>query len=347
MIQNRHLQRLALIGLTLTAGFAQASSFHGAGSSFAATIYKAWNKSYQSDGGDALVYDAIGSGGGIKKIKAGAVDFGASDMPLSPEQLDQAGLTQFPTVVGGVIPVINVPGIITGTLKLDGPVLAGIFMGKITHWNDPAITSLNPGLNLPNAEIHVIHRSDSSGTTFIFTNYLSKVSPAWKSAMGEGTTVPWKVGTGCRSNLLMPICMYRVNNSIAYMDYAFAALNNMNMPLLKNQTGQYVGPSDAAFQASAKFAKWEKPDFYEILTDEPGGTSWPIVGATFILMHKTQDNPATGRSVLKFFDWSYSQGNNLAEQLGYVPLPTQLQQRIRQEWAAKIKDSKGNPLKLN
>lgn len=348
MVQNRYLQRLAFIGLTFTAGFAQASSFHGAGSSFAATIYKEWDKSYQGEGGDALEYDAIGSGGGIKKIQAKAVDFGASDMPLKPEKLEQSGLMQFPTVVGGVVPVINVPGIITGTLKLDGQVLARIFMGKITRWSDPAIAALNPGVSLPNVEIHVIHRSDSSGTTFIFTNYLSKVSPEWKSVMGEGTTVPWKVGTGCRNNLLMPICLYKINNSIAYMDYAFAALNNMNMPLLRNQAGQYVAPANTAFQASAKYAKWNQaPDFYEILTNEPGATSWPIVGATFILMHKVQEHPESGKTVLKFFDWAYSHGTNLATQLGYVPLPTQLQQRIRQEWTAKIEDSKGKPLQLH
>lgn len=341
-----------IIGLTAFAGNAAASGvsatsgISGEGASFPASIYKKWGETYKAQSGRGFSYEASGSGNGIKQIQAKAVDFGASDKPLKPEELDKDGLLQFPTVVGGVVPVINVLGIDSGTLKLDGPALAGIFMGKIIRWNDPAIAALNPGIQLPDESITIVHRSESSGTTFIFTNYLSKVSPEWKSEMGEGTTVPWKLGSGCRTNLLIPICMYQINNSIGYMDYAYAAKVGMNMVQMKNRSGQFVVPNGAAFQEAAKHAKWEQAShFYEILTDEPGSASWPIVGATFILMHKEQARPDTAKEVLKFFDLAYSnQGDTAASELGYVPLPKQLQNEIREVWAAQIKDAKGNPL---
>ncbi len=340
----------SILGLALCAGTAAAagapavSGISGEGASFPASIYKKWGESYRSDTHLGFSYDASGSGNGIKQIEAKAVDFGASDKPLKPEELEKNGLLQFPTVVGGVVPVINVVGIESGTLKLDGPTLAAIFMGKITKWNDPAIAALNPGIKLPNADIAVVHRSESSGTTFILTNYLSKVSAEWKSAMGEGTTVPWKVGTGCRTNLVIPICMYQHDNSIGYMDYAYAEKVGMNMVQMRNQAGQFITPSGAAFQESAKHAKWdEAAHFYEILTDEPGAGSWPIVGATFILMHQVQNKPETAREVLKFFNMAYSDaGDAAASELGYVPLPKQLQNRIRQVWATQIRDAKGN-----
>ncbi len=342
--KNTKARYLILLGLTFVTSGVFASDISGAGATFPSTIYKTWGKAYQEKSGVGLRYQDTGSGDGIKQIQAGTVDFGASDKPLKPEELDKAGLLQFPTVVGGVVPVVNLTGVESGKLKLNGPVLAAIFLGKITKWNDPAITTLNPGMKLPNEDIAVIHRSEPSGTTFIFTNYLSKVSPEWKATMGEGTTVPWKVGSGCRTNLLIPVCLYQTNNSIAYMDYAYARKTEMNMVQLQNQAGQYVVPNGASFQAAAKYAKWDHgSDFYEILTDEPGATSWPIVGATFILMHRVQDKPENGKEVLKFFDFAYS-NDELATQLGYIPLPNELHQKVRQVWMTQIKDAKGELL---
>ncbi len=338
------LPRLLSLGLVLFAASAGAAQISGAGATFPASIYKQWGSAYQSGTGVEFKYQGTGSGDGIKQIQAKTVDFGASDMPLKPEKLEESGLLQFPTVVGGVVPVINVAGIQSGTLKLDGHTLAAIFMGKIAKWNDPAIAGLNPGIKLPAEDIHVVHRSDGSGTTFIFTNYLSKVSPEWKAALGEGTTVEWKVGSGCRTNLLIPVCMYQINNSIGYMDYAYAAKTGMNLVQVKNHDGQFVMPGGSAFQAAAAYAQWQPSatGFYEILTDEPGGTTWPIVGATFILMHKIQDKPEIGRDVLKFFSWAYADGNTMASELGYVPLPDSVHQRVRTIWDAQVKDAHGN-----
>ncbi len=345
MGNNARKNALIFIGLLLAGGNAHAGNISGAGATFPSTVYKTWARAYQEQSGIGLNYQDTGSGDGIKQIEASTVDFGASDKPLKPDDLEKNGLLQFPTVVGGAVPVINIAGVDSGALKLSGPVLAAIFLGKIAKWNDPAIAALNPGIRLPNENIAVIHRSDASGTTFIFTNYLSKVSPEWKSEMGEGTTVPWKVGAGCRTNLLIPVCLYQNNNSIGYMDYAYAKKTAMNMVQLQNEAGHYVAPNSTSFQAAAKYAKWEQAtDFYEILTNEPGDASWPIVGATFILMHRVQDKPETGKEVLKFFDFAYTKGDELASELGYIPLPKQLQQQVRQVWMTQIKDAKGNPL---
>ncbi len=343
------MNRLTLaltLGLTLFAQGALAAGITGEGASFPATVYLKWGETYQREAGVDFAYQPSGSGNGIKQIEAHAVDFGASDKPLKPEELDKAGLLQFPTVVGGVVPVVNGPSVHAGALKLDGPTLAAIFMGKITRWNDPAIVALNPGMDLPHENIAVVHRSESSGTTFIFTNYLSKVSPEWKSAMGEGTTVPWKVGSGCRTNLLIPVCMYQINNSIGYMDYAYAAKVGMSMVQMKNHAGRFIVPAGGAFQEAASHADWDKVShFYEILTDQPGANSWPIVGATFILMHQVQKKPDTAREVLKFFNFAYGEeGDAMASRLGYVPLPKQLQGQIRKVWATEIKDAKGKPV---
>ncbi len=339
------LPRALIIGLALTAGNAMAADISGAGATFPASIYKKWGASYLDQTGNVLNYQATGSGDGIKQIEAKTVDFGASDKPLKPEELEKNGLVQFPTVVGGAVPVINVAGIPTGAFRLDGPVLADIYMGNITRWNDPAIAALNPGIPLPNEKINVIHRSDASGTTFMFTNYLSKVSANWKAIMGEGTTVAWKVGTGCRTNLLIPVCLYQTANSIGYMDYAYAAKTNMNIAQMKNRAGEFVTPGNGSFAAAAAHAKWAPGSgFYEILTDESGATTWPIAGATFILMQKTQDKPERGEEVLKFFDWAYSQGNEMAKELGYVPLPKQVQQQIRQAWVEQLRDKGGKAI---
>ncbi len=340
----KQLRIAALVVSLLGAASAVAANINGAGATFPSTVYRGWGKAYEDHARVSLKYQDTGSGNGITQVEAKTVDFGASDMPLHPDELAKKGLVQFPTVAGGVVPVINIPGIVDGALKLDGPILAGIYMGKITKWNHPAIVTLNPGLPLPDATINVVHRAENSGTTFIFTHYLSKVSAEWKATMGEGTSVPWKVGTPCRSNLVIPVCLYQANNSIAYMDYGYAKERGVAMAQLRNRAGQFVTPSVESFQAAAGNAKWDQAsDFHEIPTDAAGEASWPIVGATFILMHKTQDNPEAGKEVLKFFDWAYSQGDT-AKQLGFVPLPRQVQDQIRQSWAAKIRDKAGNPI---
>lgn len=346
MFQSKVLGLLLAPVLALGTNVASAAVVSGAGASFPASIYKEWGKSYQSDAGIALNYDAIGSGGGIKKIADRSVNFGASDKPVKPDELEKLGLIQFPTVVGGVVPVINVRGIENGTLKLDGALLARIFMGKITKWNDPAIAALNPELKLPDATINVIHREEGSGTTFLFTHYLSQVSEEWKTAIGEGTLVDWKTGTACRTNLLIPVCLYKTENSISYMDYAFAAKSMIAMPLLKNMAGQFIAPNVQTIGAAASHAKWDPAaGFSEILTNLPGADSWPIVGATFILMHKTQENAELAKSMLKFFEMGYSNGgNSLALELGYIPLPKNVQNQIKAFWSDSIKDKSGKPI---
>ena len=290
-------------------------------------------------------YQSIGSGGGIKQITAKTVDFGASDMPLKPEELEKNGLMQFPTVVGGDVPVINVNGVEAGKLKLDGTTLADIYLGKITKWNDPAIVEMNKDLKLPDESITVVHRSDGSGTTFIFTNYLSKASPEWKSAVGEGTAVSWKTGTGGKGNEGVASYVQRIKGSIGYVEYAYALQNKMNTVQMKNRDGQFVAANEDSFRAAAAGAHWDKaPGFYEILTDEAGKESWPISGATFILMHKVQEKPETGKAVLKFFDWAYDNGGKLATDLDYVPLPENVVKLIRAAWKAQLKDAAGKPL---
>jgi phosphate transport system substrate-binding protein len=323
---------------------AVAADISGAGGTFPDSIYVQWSDAYKLQTGVVLNYLPVGSGEGIKQIEAKGVDFGASDKPLSTEDLEKNGLIQFPSVIGGVVPVVNVSGVKPGTLKLDGKTLADIYLGKITKWNDPALAALNPDTKLPNLPIAVVYRADKSGTSFIFTNYLSKVSPEWKSAVGEGTSVAWKVGTGCRSNTMMPICMSVATNAISYMNYAFAVKMKMSMVQLKNSSGKFVAPNMLAFQAAADHANWEQSSgFNEILTDEPGVGSWPITGATFILMHKVQDKADSARAVLGFFDWAYSTtGDTMASELGYVPLPDKVQQLVRGAWKTQITDTRGN-----
>ncbi len=353
---NRFLYIFGLAASLPLAVNASAINLTGAGATFPYPIYAKWADTYKTQTGISLNYQSIGSGGGIKQIIARTVDFGASDMPLKPDELEKNGLMQFPAVMGGVVPVINVAGVAAGQLKLDGKVLADIFLGKITKWNDPALMALNVGTKLPNETITVVHRSDGSGTTFIFTNYLSKVSPEWKSAVGEGTSVSWKVGTGGKGNEGVASYVQRIKNSIGYveyayalpigyMEYAYALQNKMTYVQLKNHDGQFVKPDDISFKAAAANADWEKaPGFYELLTNEPGKESWPITGATFILMHKTQDKPETAKEVLKFFDWAYSNGGKMAKALNYVPMPEKVQQLVRAAWKTQIKDNKGTTI---
>jgi phosphate transport system substrate-binding protein len=346
---NRKFKQVIIaIAAATTFAYASVSSatdITGAGATFPYPAYAKWAEAYKAQSGTNMNYQSIGSGGGIKQITAKTVDFGASDKPLTAEELNKEGLMQFPTIIGGVVPVINVLGIENGKLKLDGKTLAEIYLGKITKWNDPAIVALNKDLKLPDDLITVVHRSDGSGTSFIFTNYLSKVSPEWKTAVGEGTAVSWKSGTGGKGNEGVASYVQRIKGSIGYVEYAYALQNKMTSVQMKNKDGAFVAADEKSFKAAAAGADWKNaPGFYEILTDEPGKATWPISGATFILMHKLQDKPESGTAVLKFFDWAYTKGDKLASELDYVTLPDDVVKLIRDAWKAQIKDAQGKAL---
>ena len=317
-----------------------ADAVTGAGASFPAPIYSKWAEAYNKATGNQINYQSVGSGAGIKQIKEKTVDFGASDMPLKDEDLTAAGLMQFPTVIGGVVPVIHVEGVKPGQMKLTGAVLADIYLGKVTKWNDPAITALNPGVKLPDAVIAPVHRADGSGTSFIFTNYLSKVNADWKAKVGEGTAVNWPAnGLAGKGNEGVAQNVQRLPNSIGYVEYAYAKQSKMDYVSLKNSAGSFVQPDDLTFKAAAAGADWSK-SFYQILTEQPGKDSWPITGATFILMHVAQDKPAQATASLKFFDWAYANGDKAAADLDYVSLPDSLKALIHTKWAT-IKDTTG------
>ena len=312
----------------------------GAGATFPYPIYAKWADAYKKQTGVSLNYQSIGSGGGIKQIQAKTVDFGASDMPQKAEELEKSGLVQFPAIVGGNVIVYNVKSIESGKLKLSGPVIADIFLGKITKWNDPAIARLNAGLTLPADAIAVVHRSDGSGTTFIFVNYLSKISEDWKTKIGEGTSVNWPVGVGGKGNEGVASYVQKINGSIGYVEYAFAKQNKLAVAALQNQAGEFVLPNDLTFKAAAASAKWDKaPGFYEILTNQAGKDSWPMTGASFILMHRVQEKPDNAKQVLRFFDWAFKNGGKMAEELDYVPLPDSLVKLVQTEWKSRIKDA--------
>jgi phosphate transport system substrate-binding protein len=317
--------RIALFGVIAAAAIglaAQAAEISGAGATFPYPIYAKWAEAYAAKTGVKLNYQSIGSGGGIAQINARTVDFGASDMPLKPEELDKGGLTQFPPVIGGEVMVVNLPGIQPGQMTLDGPTIADIYLGKITKWDDPGISKLNPGLKLPSTAIAVVHRSDGSGTTFIFTDYLSKVSPEWKDKVSEGTSVEWPVGIGGKGNEGVSAITSRTAGGIGYVEYAYALQNKLTHTKLINREGAALEPSIAVFQAAAANADWQAaPGFYLILTNQPGKGTWPITGATFILMHKKQEQPDRAKEVLKFFDWAYKNGTEMAKSLSYVPMP--------------------------
>ena len=335
---------VTLGGLTLALS-AFAVDIIGAGATFPYPLYAKWADAYKKQTGVSLNYQSIGSGGGIKQIQAKTVDFGASDMPLKPEELDKNGLVQFPAIVGGNVIAYNIKGISTGQLKLTGPVIAGIFLGKITKWNDPAIAKLNAGVTLPGDAIAVVHRSDGSGTTFIFVNYLSKVSDDWKTKVGEGTSVNWPVGVGVKGNEGVASYVQKITGSIGYVEYAFAKQNKLAVAALQNQAGEFVLPDDLTFKAAAASTRWDRsPGFYEILTNQPGKESWPMTGASFILMHKAQDKPDNAKQVLHFFDWAFKNGAKMAEELDYVPLPESLVKLVQAEWKLKIKDGGSKPL---
>ena len=316
----------------------------GAGASFPAPLYSKWAADYNKATGVKINYQSVGSGAGIKQIDAKTVDFGASDMPLTDDELLKKGLMQFPTVIGGVVPVVNIQGIQPGQLKLTGQVLSDIYLGKITKWTDPAIKALNPSLALPDAAISPVRRADGSGTTFIFTNYLSKLSPEWKSKVGEGTAVNWPTGAGGKGNEGVAAFVGRLPNSIGYVEYAYVKQNKMAFAQLKNSAGNFVMPDDATFKAAAAGAQWSK-SFYQILTEQPGKDSWPITGATFILMHKSQDKPVQAAESLKFFEWAYKNGDKTAEDLDYVPMPANVKTVIEKAWT-EIKDTSGKSIAL-
>ncbi|HSQ02803.1 MAG TPA: phosphate ABC transporter substrate-binding protein PstS [Burkholderiales bacterium] len=333
------------VTLSLAAASAGAADITGAGATFPYPLYAKWAQAYKAKTNNNLNYQSIGSGGGIRQIQNKTVDFGASDMPLKPEELNKNELLQFPTVIGGNVPVINVAGIKPGELKLTGPLLADIYLGKVRKWNDAAIASLNPGVKLPDTDITVVHRSDGSGTTFIWTNYLSKVSPEWKQKVSEGTSVNWPVGVGGKGNEGVASYVQRIRGAIGYVEYAYALQNKLVHALLKNRDGAFVAPSIETFKAAAAGAQWEKaPGLYLILTDQPGKASWPVSGATFILMHKVQDKPERAKEVLRFFDWAYAEGDPLATALDYVPLPDSLVKLIETTWKRDIRDARGNPV---
>ena len=331
----------AIASLTTIALFipVHAQEVTGAGASFPAPVYAKWASDYNKATGVKVNYQSIGSGGGIKQIDSKTVDFGASDMPLSDEVLKSKGQLQFPTVMGGVVPVINIKGIEPGQLKFTGPLLADIFLGKVSKWNDPAIKTLNPTLALPEADIALVRRADGSGTTFIFTNYLSKVSTEWKSKVGEGTAVNWPTGAGGKGNEGVSAFVNRLPNSIGYVEYSYVKQNKMNYAVMQNASGNFVQPDETAFKAAAAGADWSK-SFYQILTNQPGKDSWPISGATFILMHHTQDKPASASEVLKFFNWAYANGAKAAADLDYVPMPAAVVVAIQKSWG-DIKDASG------
>ncbi|HTO49468.1 MAG TPA: phosphate ABC transporter substrate-binding protein PstS [Burkholderiales bacterium] len=321
---------------------AVAADITGAGATFPYPIYAKWAEAYKKATGTGLNYQSIGSGGGIKQIRSKTVDFGASDMPLKVDELEKDGMIQFPAIMGGVVLVANLDGVTPGEVKMTGPVLADIYLGKIKKWNDPAIAALNPSVKLPDTDITVVHRADGSGTTFIFTNYLSKVNADWKAKVGESTSVSWPAGIGGKGNEGVAAQVQRLKGSIGYVEYAYAKQNKMTHMQMKNRNGNFVQPSEKTFQAAAAGADWKNaPGFYEILTDEPGAESWPITGASFILIHKAQADPKRAMEVLKFFQWSFKNGDKMASELDYVAIPDSVVALIESEWKVNVKDQGG------
>jgi phosphate transport system substrate-binding protein len=342
-------QFLVTIVIGMTAAFASnaalAADITGAGSTFAYPIYAKWAEMYKQTSGNNLNYQSIGSGAGIKQIKVKTVDFGASDMPLSVEELNQAGLMQFPTIMGGVVAIVNLDGVAPGQLRLTGLVLAEIYLGKVTKWNAQEIAALNPGVKLPGEDITVVHRADGSGTSFLFTTYLSQTDPEFKSKVGAGTAVKWVIGVGGKGNDGVAANVQRIKGSIGYVEWAYSKKNKLIHTQLKNHDGNYLQPGDDAFRAAAANADWAKaPGFGVVLTDQPGKAAWPIVGATFAIVHKQQSNPSKGKEVLSFFNYAFKNGATAAAELDYVPLPDPVAKLIEDAWKANLKDVSGKPI---
>lgn len=329
----------------VTPAHAGVQAISGAGATFPYPVYAKWAAVYAKKTGIKMNYQSIGSGGGIKQIKARTVDFGASDAPLTAADLNKSGLIQFPMIMGGVVPVVNLPGIASGQIKMSGKVLADIYLGKIKRWNDSRIQAQNPGLSLPSKAITVVHRADGSGTTWIYTNYLSKVSPGWKSKVGNAKAVSWPVGIGGKGNEGVASYVKRIKGAIGYVEYAYALQNHMTHVKLGNRAGKFLDPDSASFQAAAANADWKHAKgFYMVLTNQPGARSWPITGASFILVYKKQSKPARGREVLKFFDWAYHNGGKMAGKLDYVPMPASVVKLVEQTWRKSVKTPQGEPV---
>ncbi len=336
----------ALVLASATAIAAAAADISGAGATFPYPVYAKWAEAYRAKTGVAMNYQSIGSGGGIKQIEAKTVDFGASDKPLEPKELDANGLLQFPMIMGGVVPVVNIKGIGAGEVHLSGALLADIYLGKVKRWNDQAVVALNPSLKakLPDEAISVVHRSDGSGTTFIFTHYLSEVSPEWKQKVGEDASVSWPTGVGGKGNEGVASYASRINGAIGYVEYAYALQNKLAHVLLQNKAGKFAKPSAESFQAAAANADWSKaPGFYLLLTNQPGADSWPITGASFILIYKDPPKPASTKAVLDFFAWAYHDGGPMASQLDYVPMPDKVVKLVEETWTRQVK-SGGKPV---
>jgi phosphate transport system substrate-binding protein len=332
------VKAIVAAGLVAASTSAFAADITGAGATFPFPLYSKWADSYKKETGNGLNYQSIGSGGGIKQIQAKTVTFGASDMPLKSEQLDKDGLVQWPMVMGAIVPVVNIEGVKPGEMVLDGKTLGNIYLGKITKWDDPAIKKLNPDLKLPSEAIAVVRRSDGSGTTFNFTDYLSKVSPEWKSKVGSSTAVEWPVGVGAKGNEGVSGNISQTKNSIGYVEYAYAKQNKLTFTGMINKAGKTVQPTVEAFQAAASNADWEKaPGYYVILTDQPGEKSWPITASTFILMHKDPADKAAAAEALKFFKWAFAKGDKMAEELDYIPMPDNVVKMIEKTWSSDIK----------
>jgi phosphate transport system substrate-binding protein len=335
------------VGLTAIAMSALASdgTISGAGATFPYPLYSKWADTYSKETQVKLNYQAIGSGGGIKQITEGTVDFGASDAPLKPEELDKAGLVQFPVVMGGVVPVVNLPSVKTGELKLTPELLAEVFMGKIKKWNDPKLTAVNGGVKLPDASITVVHRSDGSGTTWIFTNYLAKVSPDWAKSVGNDKSVSWPTGVGGKGNQGVASYVQRIAGAIGYVETAYAMQNKMTEAQLKNHAGKFVAANDESVQAAAEGADWKNAKrFYVVLTDQSGDRAWPITGATFVLVQRKQKRPEVARDVLSFFDWGYRKGGAAAKELGYVAMPSAVVDMVEKSWRTDIKSDAGGAI---
>ena len=341
-----HLRTMAVVGFLAAAVVpAAAVEISGAGATFPYPIYAKWADIYKKDTDVGLNYQSIGSGGGIKQIEARTVTFGATDAPLKGPDLDKNGLVQFPMVMGGIVPVLNVEGVKAGELVLDGPTLAGIFLGTVKNWDDPAIKKLNPGAKLPAQAIAVVHRSDGSGTTFNFTYYLALVSPDWKSQVGSNTSVEWPVGIGAKGNEGVANNVAQTKGSVGYVEYAYALQNKLVFTKMVNKEGNTVAPTSEAFQAAAANADWNSvPGYGVILANQPGAASWPMTAATFILIPKQPPDPVATAEALKFFAWAYANGDKMAEELDYVPMPKKVVAEIEKMWASEIKDSSGKPL---
>jgi phosphate transport system substrate-binding protein len=324
---------------------AVAADMTGAGATFPYPIYAKWAESYKKATGNGLNYQSVGSGAGIKQIKAKTVDFGASDMPLKAEDLDAEGLMQFPAIMGGVVPIINLEGVAPGQMKLTGQLVADIYLGKVTKWNDAAIAALNPGVKLPGDEITVVYRADGSGTSFLWTDYLSKVNPEFKTKIGSGTAVKWVVGVGGKGNEGVAANVQRIKGAIGYVEWAYAKKNKIAHTQLKNRDGNWVQPDDDNFKAAAANAEWTKtPGFGIVLTDQAGKASWPVTGVSYILMHKAQADAAKGKEVLKFFEWAFKNGDASATELDYVPLPDSVTKLVSDAWKANLKDASGKAI---